>query len=594
MIGDSQKGGLQDLLRNRLRIFLRIKKINIKLLNEEKIKELKKIKLKKKKEQEIRRYFLYEENKFKKVTGYKIPVLYACSVDYYEISQGYASNVICANDGEILAHTIYDSIGNPSLQCSSKDKFNKLINNSNINLKNYSKIIVNEKNKIATIKPNEILKNDHFDINEVVFQDNVIVNRPIDVISENEFNKSIIKTDQKEHDILDKVTLPKVIAGISLYSTVKLADNLLNKNQNINVLNSENQYTDKEQEILNIVNKFIDDSKDEIDKMRLELDDINKRVEDEYDQEKLEELQKRYLELKEKVEKLKHQFEIIKNNTDFMNFNELDDSILWDKIDDYKFFEDNESISILARDCQKEIEKMEKIIVLYEDSNLLEKDIEEKQEDFEKRDNKYEKDDNKLKEIEMIDEKVRYNLAKQEEYLKKLSKDVEKIDFKTKKIYKLKGFDKLLSNVAKMTVGLITLPFSGRHGSIVLGSLLVNNAIKGLKNSLKYEEENKTYVRYTDFAYKIKNEQEKLEFSDKLITNSIEEIQEIKKDYHNLFEEYKYKIPEYSEMIKRIEAVEENLVKKQKQIEDYTDSFKKKAEKNKVKMKKINSYRDQY
>ena len=44
MIGDSQKGGLKDLLRNRLRIFLNLKKINIKLLNEKKLKELKKLK----------------------------------------------------------------------------------------------------------------------------------------------------------------------------------------------------------------------------------------------------------------------------------------------------------------------------------------------------------------------------------------------------------------------------------------------------------------------------------------------------------------------------------------------------------------------
>jgi len=602
MIGDSQKGGLHDLLRNRLRIFLNLKRINIKLLNEKKLEKLKKLKLKNKKKAEIRNYFLIKEQKDKKTVSSKIPVMYKESIEFHEMSQGYAGNIIYSNDGEILARTIYDSNGRASLECGSKEKFNKILKMKN-NLSHYSKIIIKDNNKSTTIKPNDI--NNNFDINKLIFEESIIVNKPINIITENEFiiQNVVMNNDRPinnfENNKKDRLIAPKVVAGIALYSTVKLVDNLLNLNEkknNVNNLNekakdgnlaSKNVLSKQEAEILKIVNKFISDSKDEINKMRLELDDLDKNIDAEYDKKKLEELRQKYLELKEKIENLKNKFEIIKKNTNFMDFNELDDSILWDKIDDYKFSSSNDEIESLARECKKEIEKMEKILILYEDSKIVDKNLEDKEEEIDNRDKLFEEKDKKLKLIEDIDEKVKYNLKIQEKFLNELALNVSKVDFEEKINYQTKGYDKLLANIARMTFGLATLPFSGRYGSIVLGSILVNNAIKGLKNSLHTEKQKTLYITYTDYSKQIKSYYDKLELSSNLITNSIDELKKIKKTYKDYFEEYQYKIPEYDKMLKRIDKIEENLAKKQKQINEYKYSLQKKAQKNKDKVKRI-------
>lgn len=608
MIGDSQKGGLKDLLRNRLRIFLNLKKINIKLLNEKKLKELKKLKLKKKKEKEIINYFLIKEETKKKTKASKIPVMYKEWLEYHEISRGYAGNVVYSNDGEILAHIIYDSNGRAILECSSKEKFNKLIKNQNNNLSHYSKIVIKDNKKSTTIKPNEI--NGEFDINKVLFQNNIIESKPIDIILENEFVESRNKVDNNEvNNKKDNLLIPKIVAGVCLYSTIKLVDNLLEKNNEKQKENKSNnkeindnkdniidkkEFSKEENEILKIVSKFITESTDEIKKMRLELDELDKKVDEEYDKEKLQELHKKYLELKEKIENLKRKFDVIKKNTNFMDFNELDDSILWDKIDDYKFTSNNDDIEALARECKKELEKMEKIIILYEDSEKLDKKVDDKEEEIQKRDELFKEKDKDLKLIEAIDNKVKYNLDIQEKFLKELENKVSKVSFEEKIDYQTKGYDKLLANIVRMTFGFVTLPFSGRYGSIALGSILVNNAIKGLKNSLHTEEHKTLYITYTDYAKQIKNHSDKLDLASNLIVDSLDDLKKIKKTYKESFEEYRYKIPEYDKMIKRIEKIEDNLTRKQKQIDEYKYSLQKKAQKNKDKVKKIEARKLRY
>lgn len=603
MIGDSQKGGLHDLLRNRLRIFLNLKKINIRLLNEKKLKELKKIKLRKKKNAEIRRYFLIQGKKVKKTISSKIPVMYKESIEYREITRGYASDIIYSNDGEILAHTIYDSYGRATLECSSKEKFNKLLKLKKSNLSHYSKIIIKSDNKTATISPNDI--NSKFDINQLKFVENVIENKPIDIVSENEIalKKGEVSNEKLSANIdvnnKDKLVVPKIVSGLALYSTIKLVDNLINNslsNENENALgtkkknntnDAKNVFSDQENEIIKIVDKFIVKSVNEINKMRLELYELDKKVDEAYEKEKLEELHKKYLELKEKIENLKKKFEIIKKNTNFMDFNELDDSILWDKIDDYKFTSNNDEIEALAHECKKEIEKMEKILILYEDSKIANKNLDDKEEKIDKRDDLFKEKDKKLKILEDIDEKIKYNLDIQEKFLKELASKVSKVKFEEKIDYQTKGYDILLANIARMTFGFMTLPFSGRYGSIALGSILVNNAIKGLKNSLHTEKHKTLYITYTDYSKQIKSHSDKLTFSSNIITNSLEELKKIKKAYNDYFEEYQFKIPEYDKMLKRINKIEDDLIKKQKQIDEYKYSLKQKAKKNQAKVKKI-------
>lgn len=187
------------------------------------------------------------------------------------------------------------------------------------------------------------------------------------------------------------------------------------------------------------------------------------------------------------------------------------------------------------------------------------------------------------KEAEIL---IQSEINKQRDYLKYLNEKVNTLDITVKKKYHFKGIHHLVANVLKLTLGIFTIPFSRKKifGTVV-GITLINNSIRGLKNSFRKEEQ-VSYIQFKDLSKMIYSEKVALIKTRELIIDSLRQLVDLKNELENQFYG---KVPyqEYEQMKDKIEAIEKTLLNKQKEIEKAQDNLEKVEEKNKVKAKRL-------
>lgn len=196
----------------------------------------------------------------------------------------------------------------------------------------------------------------------------------------------------------------------------------------------------------------------------------------------------------------------------------------------------------------------------------------------------YQKKLHASKEAEIL---IQSEINRQKAYLKALNEKVGQLSQTVKIKYHFEGIHHLIGNIFKLALGVLTIPFSKKKifGTMV-GIVLINNSIRGIKNSFRPKKEQISYIQFHDFSKVIYQEKLSLLKTKDLIVDSLSQISDLKKEL-----EYRFygnvSFEEYDHARAQINMMEQKLLEKQKEIEQFQISLEKAEEQNKVKIKQM-------
>lgn len=193
-----------------------------------------------------------------------------------------------------------------------------------------------------------------------------------------------------------------------------------------------------------------------------------------------------------------------------------------------------------------------------------------------------------VKKIDDFEENLKKEVEEQKRILKYISSKSGEINTFVKEKIVISGISKIFSSILRIALGILTLPFSGKNMfGVMLGSGLINKGIRGIRKGLKTNKYNEITYNYEDLAYKIKTSKNKLGDTKLIIEDSIDQLDKLKDEFKDNFYKYNHVIPEYEEVFKKIDKLEESLNKKKKEIYEMDKRLNKQYEINKVKLKKV-------
>ncbi len=193
-------------------------------------------------------------------------------------------------------------------------------------------------------------------------------------------------------------------------------------------------------------------------------------------------------------------------------------------------------------------------------------------------------------EVEQAEERINKHVQDTNREIEKLRKQVDKVKKETtKETTHFRGISKMIINVSKMAVGLLSFTFFKNPGvGLVVGSVILNNSIRGLRNGLRLNKRRITYYKYTDVTNEILKQKSTLKVSEKLMNDSLKQIAFFKVEFEQKFEDRIKQLPEYKELMEKVEIVEREILEKQEfllQQKKELDEVSKKNEKQKKKEK---------
>jgi len=188
------------------------------------------------------------------------------------------------------------------------------------------------------------------------------------------------------------------------------------------------------------------------------------------------------------------------------------------------------------------------------------------------------------KEAEIL---IKSEIKRQKDYLRQLEEKVKKLDITIKTKYHFEGINKLIGNIFKFALGILTIPFSkNKIFGTMIGVTLINNSIRGIKNSFKKNEKKISYIEFNRFSKTIFNEKMALIKTKDLVVDSLSQIKDLKSDLEYQFYG-KVSYDDYEEMKLKLEVIEQYLISRKKEIDSVQDSLERIEEKSLVKMKRL-------
>ncbi len=357
---------------------------------------------------------------------------------------------------------------------------------------------------------------------------------------------------------------------------------LLNKSVNIK---KEARKTKDEISIIKEINTFIKKSIENLDQINTEVNEIKLELKEPKETKKIEE---RYNKLKEKIEKLKEQYDTIKDKYDLSEFAILGGIKLIDNIDDYSSIANLNEIELMVRVCKKEIEKIESITIINDKSKKLSTDIKDKEQQESNIKIKFNKHKEKVKNVNDIEDKISKELSDQEQIVNDMYKEATYFEEKISKEIEYVGHRKMLSSMLNIISGILTLPLSGMHlFGIALGSTMINKGLKELNKKLETREKIVISYDYKDISEKISKVKDKIEYTNLILTDSLNEIKKLKNNFNNIFKDYEYILPDYYDTLNKIESLESNLINQQYKLNKIDKKLEEEKELNNSKLMKI-------
>lgn len=431
------------------------------------------------------------------------------------------------------------------------------------------------------------LKEKHYTIQNKTKQENYLYD-----LKNFEEKENIDILDLKDKTELDKIKFSvnfkmndkKGIDDIDLkLHSIETKSSELDKKVN---LKKEIRKTKDEITILKEVDTFIKKSKKNISDIEYELNIIKKESKEKNKDTK--ELEERYNKLKEKITKLKLQYDAVKDKYDLSEFSILESIKLIDAIDDYKSIAKINEMEMILKVCKKEISKIDNITIIVDENKKVGTNIEKTKSEQKQIKIKFNKSKNKINEINSLQENLNIEIKYQQQIVDEM---YEKASFFEKEISKkieVIGKRDILGSVLRIAGGILTLPFTGKQlFGISLGSTLINKALKEMNKSLETREKIVINYKYEDVSKQIEQVKEKQEYTNLILSDSLNEIKKLKSNFRNTYSEYDNILPEYNSTLEKLDALELKILEQQDRLLKMDKKLDKEQEINKQKLKKI-------
>ena len=396
--------------------------------------------------------------------------------------------------------------------------------------------------------------------------------------------KDINELDKINYNVNFKVEKKKGIEEFDL-KLYKIESKNSELNENISI-KKEIKKTKNEITILKEVDSFIKKSLISIEEIQSELDIIRKESKEKNKDTK--ELEERYNKLKQKINKLKLQYDAVKDKYDFSEFFILENIKLMDNITDYNSVASLNEVEMLLKVCKKEINKINEITVVVEQNNKVGSNIKEIKKEQQVAQVKFKKSKEKVNQIFILEEEFANEIKYQQKVIDKMYKKASFFEKNISKQIETIGYRRVLGSFLRIAGGILTLPFSGIHlFGISLGSTLINKGLKEMNRKLETREKIVINYKYEDISKQIEQVKDKVSYINLVLSDSLNEIKKLKKNFKNYYSEYNNILPEYNTVLERLNSLESKILKQQVKLNNMDNKLDKEKEMNKQKLKKI-------
>jgi len=398
-------------------------------------------------------------------------------------------------------------------------------------------------------------------------------------------DKDIKQLDKINYNVNFKIQKKKGIEEIDLkLDSIEYKTSELDEKVN---LKKEIRKTKDEIVILKEVDSFIKKSLTNINDIQNELDMIKKESKEKNKDTK--ELEERYSTLKKKINKLKLQYEAIKEKYDLSEFSILESIKLIDTIDDYKSIAKLNEMEMMLKVCKKEISKIDNITIIVEENKKVGIDIDNTKQQQSKIKIKFNKSKEKINEINSFEEELVYEIKKQQEIVNDMYKKASYFEKQVSKKIEVIGHRDILGSMLRIAGGILTLPFTGRQlFGVCLGSTLINKGLKEMNRELETREKIVVNYKYEDISNQIDQVKDKVEYTNLILLDSLNEIKKLKENFKNIYGEYNNILPEYNSTLEKLNNLEIKLIEQQEKLLNINKKIDKGKEINKQKLKRIN------
>lgn len=224
---------------------------------------------------------------------------------------------------------------------------------------------------------------------------------------------------------------------------------------------------------------------------------------------------------------------------------------------------------------------------IHEDVEKFEIEKKNMEKTLTERDINFEKLKDNVYNIEKMNDSYDNFIIKQNALLKTLDDEVSKIDSHEVLSYRLKGFEKYLFTSFKY-LGLILMnPLRGVIPGIASQTLITKNVVNNLYKNLKWEENRQVVYDVIDYSSTISHAINDLEYSEKVVDETLEELIKLKMEYNNKFSKYRNDFLEYDNVIKKINDMENKILGNKIKIEIMKSRMKDKEKENDNKLKLV-------
>lgn len=424
---------------------------------------------------------------------------------------------------------------------------------------------------------------------------NIETNSKKDIDDKNKNTDIPIKLDTKDVSSKEKENTTNYFDDE--ISQAHKEDKKLKPNYNNEKLASKNTSTSTQVELLEAVtheiNNILDDKQYELKKIAFEFEVLTDKANDAVYSAEVEDIQKEIEVLLEKLRKIYRELELLTNSSTFQNVHQIDDPYLTDIIDEYI------NSQMENRNITKQVDKIEtnkeyksivsKIVEIDKEKDKLEEKLIEKMKYYQIRDDEFERWKDSYMNVDMVTSYLNNMVNDSKKMLDNIEEKVRKnvtvtevVETKIKNSLTLMGkallFMSLLSN--KPTKN--NPAFNAVTTFTAIN--LVHDVLKPKKIITKRYE-----TDLVDYSEMINNTIGNVSKVNRLIDSNIFDISALKQDFQRNFSEFQNDIPEYKELITRLDDIEKEMIKQKKEILKTTYSLDEQYNKNKEKVKK---YRD--
>ena len=405
--------------------------------------------------------------------------------------------------------------------------------------------------------------------------------------------KSLTKNNRnyidKKNEIKDiDVSLIKKQQNKLLNNEVNSID-IQNKETNIDDIDDARKL---EKRIIDLIKKNLIKTVNELEILQSELyilSEING------DDSKLRECQRTVDEVKKmlcKIDKLKKKYDFLRDNYDFEYLLEIDDNNLVDDIIELKDKFSNTQIKATVEDYKLlDVYKYLylRIDKLQDETYAFEKEKEMQVELLKERDINFDKLKADVYNIDHANDDYNRFVVNQQKKLDELNEKIGKITSKEVMSYRLNGFNQFLMQSFKYIGLLMINPLKGVIPSIATETLATKNVVSNLYKNMYWEESKKMVYDAIDYSSEINNAINDLDYTDKIVASTLEDIVKLKIKYNEEFKKYQGDFAEYEQVIAKINDMENKILGNKIKVEIMK---KKMLEKEKANVKKLELVKD--